>query len=118
MGNPIGIAFIVVFVAQSIGTVAYLVQVSRLMRRLEAHHPEIHNSLGKPRLVANNTPQNNKQLLGWLWRREYQPIADAATVSLARSVRTIFLCLAVGFVNVLLLFLLLQVQHGRLTGTP
>lgn len=113
MGNVIGITFIVVFVVQTLGTVAYLVQIARLLRRLESNHPEIHKSLGGPQLVANNTPKNNMLMLRWLWRKDYQSIGDAATVSLAGIVRTLFVLLVSGFVFMIFLFVLLQLQHGR-----
>jgi hypothetical protein len=113
MGNVIGLTFIVVFVLQTVGTVAYLVQTSRLLRRLESNHPEIHKSLGDPQLVANNTPRNNMLLLRWLWRRDYQSIGDAATVSLASIVRMLFVLLVSGFVFMIFLFVLLQLQHAR-----
>jgi hypothetical protein len=116
MGNFFGITFIAVFAAQFLGTVAYLVQIGRLLRRLESKHKAIHEALGSPLLVFNNTPRNNMLVLGWLWHREFETIDDVETVALARSVRTLLLALASGLGVMILLFALLSVSsRGRAT---
>jgi len=109
--NIIGMAFIVLFVAQAFGTLAYLLLISRLMRRLEAERPDIHRALGGPQLLANNTPKNNFLVIGWLWRREYASIVDPSLATLAGNVRALFLSLVVGFVIMMLLFVALQILH-------
>ncbi len=116
MGNSIGIAFIAVFAVQFLVTVIYLVQIGRLLRRLESKHKSIHDSLGSPLLVFNNTLRNNMLVLGWLWRREFETIDDNETIALARIVRALLLALACGFVLVILLFILLSASfRGRAT---
>jgi hypothetical protein len=117
MDNVIGIAFIVGFAVQAMGTVAYLVQVGRLLRRLDSKHNAVHESLGSPLLILNNRPRNNMLVLGWLWRREFESLDDPVTVALARSVRTMLLCLAVGFGVVLVLFTLMQAGFGSHVDT-
>lgn len=104
MRGFIALAFIVLFVIQFIGTVIYLVQLARLLRRLESNHKAVHESLGSPSLVLNNTPRNNLLVLGWIWRREFGTIDDSKTIALARLVRMLFLVLACSFVAMLLLF--------------
>jgi hypothetical protein len=117
MDNVVGIVFIAAFAAQFVGTVIYLVQVGRLLRRLESKHQAVHESLGSPLLIFNNRPRNNMLVLGWLWRREFESLDDAGTIALARNVRTMLLCLAVGFGIVLLLFFVLQASFGSRVAT-
>ena len=117
MDNALAIVFIAAFAAQFIGTVVYLIQVGRLLRRLESKHKAVHESLGSPLLIFNNRPRNNMLVLSWLWRREYDALEDAGTVALAGSVRTMLLCLAVGFGVVLLLFFSLQASFGSRVAT-
>ena len=117
MDNVVGILLIAVFAVQVIGTVVYLAQVGRLLRRLESKHQAVHESLGSPMVILNNRPRNNMLVLGWLWRREFESLDDAGTVELARSVRTMLLCLAAGFGIVLLLFVVLQASFGSPVDT-
>jgi hypothetical protein len=117
MDSAIGILLIVVFAIQALGTVGYLVQVGRLMNRLESRHKQVHESLGSPSLILNNSPRNNILLLGWLWRREFESLGDAQTVALAKLVRTLLLCLFAGFGILLVLFVILQASFGPRVAT-
>jgi hypothetical protein len=117
MDNFIGIVFNAVFAVQFIGTVVYLIQVGRLLRRLESKHKAVHESLGSPLLILNNRPRNNMLVLCWLWRRDFESLDDAGTVALATGVRTMLLCLAVGFGIVLLLFFVLQAGFSSRVAT-
>ena len=110
MDNVIGIAVIVVFAAQLLGTIVYLVNVGRLLRRLEEQHKAVHESIGSPSLFANSTPRNNMRFFGWLWNREYESVESADTVALAKRVRGILLSLLCGFVLLIVLFLILNVR--------
>ena len=110
MDNVIGIAFIVVFAAQLVGTIAYLVNVGRLFRHLEEQHKAVHESIGSPLVFANNTPRNNLRFFGWIWNREYETVGSADTVALAKRVRWILLSLLCGFVLLIVLFLILNVK--------
>ena len=117
MDNVIGILFIVAFAVQAIGTVVYLIQAARLLNRLESRHRPIHESLGSPSLILNNRPRNSMLVLGWLWRREFESTDDAGTVALAKHVRSLLLCLAVGFGAVVVLFFLVQASFGSCVAT-
>lgn len=114
LGGCIGIALVGVFIAQGVGTVAYLAQTWRLFSRLEACHAPVYEALGKPHLLFNNTPRNNVVVLSWLWRRRYEALEDEDTVAMARFVRTLLMYCSVGFVVMMLLFVSLQVVFARM----
>lgn len=108
MENVIGIAFMTVATAQVVGTIAYLVQAGRLLRRLEGQHKAVHESIGSPLLLANNTPRNNILFLGWIWNREFETLGDADSIAMAKLVRTLLISLLFGLAVLIALLLLLS----------
>ncbi len=56
----------VLFGVQAAGTLVYLFLISRMFSRLEVHHGEVYETLGRPRLFLVNAPRNNILVLGWL----------------------------------------------------
>ena len=107
--DAIGIAFITVFAAQGLGTIVYLVNVGRLFRRMKAQHMSVHESLGSPLLLANNTPRNNLLFLRWLWARGFESLGDADSVALAAMVRSLLVWLLYGFAAMATLFAIMMV---------
>lgn len=107
--DAIGTAFLIVFAAQGLGTIVYLVNVGRLFRRIETQHRSVHESLGSPLLFANNTPRNNVLFLRWLWAQGFESLRDADTVALAALVRSLFVWLLYGFATMATLFAILMV---------
>jgi len=104
MAESLAIAFIVLFAFQGVGTVTYLFMISRLFSRLKASHTPVWESLGSPSLILNNSLQNNRLVLGWLWRKEYSELRDPTTVDLAQTVRTFLVTLLANFALLLVLF--------------
>ena len=88
MANIVSIAFIAVAAVLVLGTIAYLVNAGRLLRRLEERHKAVHESLGSPLLIMNNTPRNNVLFFRWIWGRDFQTLGDPDSVALARLVRS------------------------------
>jgi hypothetical protein len=104
MSNFIGISFITLAAVQVLGTLAYLIQVSRLFRRLENRHKAVHESIGSPSLIMNNTPRNNILFLRWIWKREFQALEDSDSVALASLVRSLLIVLLSGFAVLIALY--------------
>jgi hypothetical protein len=113
MSNVISILLILAVAIQCIGTVVYLIQVSRLLRRLESKHCAVHESLGSQTLVLNNTPQNARRLVKWLWRREFEKISDLHTVALAKQARTLLVWVGGNCLLTFFLFALFSASIGR-----
>ena len=104
MSEIAAVTFIALFGVQAAGTIAYLFLMSRMFSRLEAHHGDVYETLGRPGLFVNNTPRNNVVVLGWLWRKEFLSLSDAETVRRASVVRALLLSLTVNFAVLLALF--------------
>ena len=109
MQNVIGIALITVFAVQFLGTIAYLISVGRLFRRLQQQHKEVHEALGSPLLIMNNTPRNNILFLRWMWNRDFQGLGDPDSLALANLVRSLLMWLFCGFAVLIALFVALSV---------
>ncbi len=88
---------VALFFAQAIGAVAYLIQTARLRGLLQQRHPQVWKSLGSPTLFFSNSPRNGMSVLDWLWRREYEGLGDAQTISLCKTVRLLLLACLCGF---------------------
>lgn len=104
MRNFLGISFITLAAAQMLGTFAYLIQVARLFRRLESRHKEVHESIGSPLLIMNNTPRNNILFLRWIWNRDFQSLQDPDSIALAGVVRLLLVSLLCGFAILIALY--------------
>jgi hypothetical protein len=104
MPNIVAVSFIVLFGVQAAGTLAYLFLMSRMFSRLEVHHGDVYETLGRPGILLNNTLRNNVVVLGWLWRKEFLSLSDAETVRGASVVRALLVWLAVNFAILLTLF--------------
>jgi hypothetical protein len=101
-------AFITAAAVQVLGTIVYLVNAGRLLRRLETQHGAVHESIGSPSLILNNTPRNNVLFLRWIWNREFESLDDSKTRALSRLVRSLLVSLLVSFVVMIALFLVLS----------
>ena len=108
MENVISFAFVTVAAAQVLGTIVYLVNAGRLLRRLESQHATVHASIGSPSLILNNTPRNNLLFLRWIWNREFESLDSPSSIALSRLVRSLLVSLLVGFVVLIALFLILS----------
>jgi len=108
MANTIAIAFIALAIVQLVCTLVYLVKTGQLLHRLEAQHPEVHEAIGRPLLIANNTPRNNVLFIRWLWRRDFETLQNTESIALARLVRLLLLWLFVGFAVLIAIFLVLS----------
>jgi len=104
------IAFSFLIAAQLIGTVTYLVFLSRLLARLRAAHAELWESLGRPSLVRDSTMASQARLLGWLRRRGYANAGDPELQRLGAGVRTILISLIANFAVVLLVIVALALR--------
>ena len=104
MGNFLGISFITLAAVQLLGTFAYLIQVARLLRRLEKRHKAVHESIGSPLLIMNNTPRNNILFFRWIWNRDFQSLQDPHSVALASVVRLLLVSLLCGFAVLIALY--------------
>ena len=80
MSNAAALFSAVLFSLVVVSVGVYLVLVVRLLTRLRDNHQALYESLGSPSLFANNSPRNNLRFLGWLYRRDYSDLSDAATV--------------------------------------
>jgi len=98
------VSFVVLFVALAIGIVVYLIQLVRLLGLLRNRHLQVFESLGSPSLFFNNSPRNNMLVLGWLWRREFEGLGDAQTISQFKAVRFLLLACLSGFIALLVIF--------------
>ena len=107
MENVISFAFITVAAVQVLGTVVYLVNAGRLLCRLESQHAPVHESIGSPSLILNNTPRNNLLFLRWIWNRQFESLDSASSVELSRLVRSLLVALLVGFAILIALFVIL-----------
>jgi hypothetical protein len=107
MQDTIGIAFITVAAAQVLGTLVYLLNAGRLFRRLEQRHKVVHESIGSPLLIMNNTPRNNRLFFRWIWNRDFQELGDPESVALASLVRSLLVWLLSGFAVLIALFVAL-----------
>jgi hypothetical protein len=75
---------------------------------LETQHGAVHESIGSPSLILNNTPRNNVLFLRWIWNREFESLDDSKTLALSRLVRSLLVSLLVSFVVMIALFLVLS----------
>ena len=105
MENFTTFAFITVAAAVILGTIVYLVNAGRLLRRLERQHPAVHESIGSPSLILNSTPRNNVLFFRWIWNRNFESLDDAKTIALSRLVRSLLIGLLAGLVVMVALFL-------------
>jgi hypothetical protein len=103
-------AFITAAVVQVLGTIVYLVNAGRLLRRLETQHGAVHESIGSPSIILNNTPRNNILFLRWIWNRDFNSLDDSKTIALSRLVRSLLMSLLVGFVAMIALFLVMSAR--------
>jgi hypothetical protein len=104
MSTVAAVTFIVLLVVQALGTLVYLFLIARMFSYLESHHADVYEALGNPSLFLNNSIQNNRLVLGWLWREEYSDIADVECVHRARTVRKLLIALSVNFAVLLVVF--------------
>lgn len=58
-----------------------------LLRMLRLEHPTIWESLGRPSLIANNSPQNSLATLRFLFKGDYEDLDDAKLVRYCRFLR-------------------------------
>jgi hypothetical protein len=103
-------AFITAAIAQVLGTIVYLVNAGRLLRRLETQHGAVHESVGSPSLLLSNTPRNNVLFLRWIWNRDFNTLDDPKTIALSLLVRSLLVSLVVGFLVTIALFLVMSTQ--------
>jgi RsiW-degrading membrane proteinase PrsW (M82 family) len=108
--NFISFAFVTVAAVLILGTVVYLVNVGRLLRRLESQHPAVHESIGSPSLFLNNTPRNNLLFFRWIWNRDFKSLDDSKSIALSRLVRSLLLGVLAGLVVMIALFLALSAR--------
>lgn len=102
------VLLVVILASLVVGVPVYLVQASRLFRRLEKHHPSVHGALGSPSPFLRNNARNNVELFRWLWNRDFDALDRTETAELAGQVRTLLLSNLAGFgLLVLVLFALL-----------
>jgi hypothetical protein len=109
MGNIIGFVFIAIAAVQVLGTIAYLVNAGRLFRRLEHRHKLVHESMGSPLLIMNNTPRNNLLFFRWIWNRDFKTLDDPESMALASFVRSLLVWLLCGFAVLIALFVAVTV---------
>ena len=109
MTSVVNIAFIAVAAALVIGTITYLVNAGRLLRRLMERHKPVHESLGSPLLIMNSTPRNNVLFFRWIWSRDFEALEDSGSVELASLVRSLLVWLLVGFAVLVVLFMAFSV---------
>ena len=109
MGNVIGVTFIAVAAIQVLGTIAFLVNAGRLLQRLEDRHKLVHESMGSPSLIMNNTPRNNVLFLRWIWNRDFRTLDDPKSMALASFVRTLLVSLLFGLAVLIALFVAVTV---------
>jgi hypothetical protein len=109
MTSVVNIAFIAVAAALVIGTIAYWVNAGRLLRRLMERHKSVHESLGSPLLIMNNTPRNNVLFFRWIWSSDFEALEDSGSVKLANLVRSLLVWLLVGFAVLVVLFVAFSV---------
>ena len=110
MENLIPFAFITVAAVLILGTIVYLVNAGRLFRRLESQHPAVHEAMGSPSLIQNNTPRNNVLFYRWMWNRDFESLGDSKTIALSRLVRSLLVAILAGFVVMIALFLVLRMR--------
>ena len=108
MENVISFAFITVAAVQVLVTILYLVNAGRLLRRLESQHSTVHETIGSPSLILNNTPRANLRFFRWIWNREFDSLDCATSIALSRLVRSLLMSLLVGFLVLIALFLALN----------
>lgn len=58
-----------------------------LLRMLRRDHPAVWESLGKPTLIANNSPKNSLATLRFLFRGDFEELDDARLVRYCRFLR-------------------------------
>jgi len=104
MSDVVSIVIITLAVIQALGTIMYLVSAGRLLRSLEAQHPTVHESIGRPLLIAHNTPRNNLLFFRWLWGRDYETLPNSDSLALARLVRAQLVWLLIGFAVLVAMF--------------
>jgi hypothetical protein len=109
MGNIVGIGFIAVAAVQVLGTIAYLINVGRLFRRLEQRHKLVHESMGSPLLIMNNTPRSNLLFFRWIWNRDFRTLDNPESITLANLVRSLLVGLLCGFALLIALFVAVTV---------
>ena len=99
-------SYLALFVVQAIGTLIYLILISRLFSRLETRCGEVWQSLGRPSLFLNNSIRNNGLVLRWLWSKEFLGLRDREIVRLAGIVRVLFITLLITFAILVAPFLI------------
>jgi hypothetical protein len=73
-----------------------------LLRILRAKHPSTWEALGRPTLIANNSPANSIAVLRFIWRKDYSELDDAEFTRLADAVRLFMVLYFIFFGCVLL----------------
>ena len=106
------VLLVLIIVSLVFGVAVYLVQVSRLFKRLEQHHPSVHGELGSRSLFMGNNRRNNLMLFRWLWNREFDSLDRTETAVLAGQVRTLLLSNLAGFGLLALVLFALLLRPG------
>ena len=106
------VLLVLIIVSLVVGIAVYLVQVGRLLKRLEKHHPAVHGELGSPSLFVGNNARNNVVLFRWLWNREFDSLDRTETAELASQVRTLLLSNLAGVGLLLLVLFALLLRPG------
>lgn len=97
---------LVVFV---IGNVWYLKRMRNILSYLEQNHAAAWDALGKPTLFKNNSPANSRNILRFLYRREFARLGDETLTLKCENVRRLLLALAIAEGSAMVLFLIMFV---------
>ena len=65
--------------------------------RLESHHPEKFEEMGKPHLTANNTPKTTGELLRFVVRGGWHPLDDRQLARIGWFMRALLAAFLTGF---------------------
>lgn len=65
------------FLTMAIMVPIWFVQISKLFKYLDAHHPNEYDAMGKPTLFLNNTPKNNIAFLRFILGSRNTDLDDA-----------------------------------------
>jgi len=97
---PLPVCFAVMFGT----TVAWLVLLHLVLRRVERAHPDVYDSMGRPNVIMNNTPRNNGPALRFVLDRRYRTLEDPVLNRLGDLARLAFFASTTLMIVVVLLF--------------
>jgi hypothetical protein len=101
-GEPAVLA-LALFVIIAVASIGYAISTVQLLGRLETHHRQVYEALGKPGVYVANW-YDWIQVMPFIWRRDYSAIRDPVVTRWGQWARATLVIWACAFVLFFVVF--------------